>query len=313
MEKNQRSIIQTLSYSDIFDYPLTKSEIYKFLITQKISRSEFDHSFSRIPLSVVQKIGKYYFLSGREEIVNKRKKRLYPSKQKEKKARRIASLLSRIPTVQMIGLSGSVAMQNAEESDDIDLLIVALPKTLWLTRLITNLLFLLLRNKRTHGAKMVKDKICTNMFLTLNTLTVIPPKQNLYTAHEVVQMQLLTNKNNTYEKFITQNKWVRKYLPHAVRIPKQTAVQIRFSYTLLYSIDYIAYKLQYQYMKGKIKRETVKREVAMFHPRDRKGDIMKEYIKRYQRADHLFSKLKSNSNLASKTPYFEHKYFTPGS
>ena len=49
-------------------------------------------------------------------------------------------------------------------------------------------------------------------FVDLDNLAVLEKEQDLYSAHEVAQIKLLWDKDNTYDQFVSQNLWVKKYL-----------------------------------------------------------------------------------------------------
>ena len=67
----QKAILTTLLYSDIFSFPLTKDELWKFLISEKkISREEFEKALLSLKKLIVYHQN-FYCLSGREEIIVK--------------------------------------------------------------------------------------------------------------------------------------------------------------------------------------------------------------------------------------------------
>jgi len=73
MDSKNQAIIKTLIYSDIFDFPLTKQEIWKYLISnKKISQKDF---LKLLKNKKTLSKNNFYFLKGREEIIRKRKDR----------------------------------------------------------------------------------------------------------------------------------------------------------------------------------------------------------------------------------------------
>ena len=44
--------------------------------------------------------------------------------------------------------------------------------------------------------------------------------RNIYTAHEIAQIVPLINKDKTYEKFLSHNRWILDFWPNAVKIRK---------------------------------------------------------------------------------------------
>lgn len=203
----KKAILRTLAYADVFDYPLKENEIFRFLI------SNFQKELPTLSSEVSKKEG-FYFLKGRKRIVVTRKKRERWSREKLKIAKRVAGWLKLIPTIQMVAVTGALAMNNSEKEDDIDLLIVTSKNRLWLTRLLTVFLVELVSHRRRPQDKNVKDKICLNMFLDEKHLAVPKKEQDLFSAHEACQLKLLWDRNETYQKFVKENQWVKHFLPN---------------------------------------------------------------------------------------------------
>ena len=78
--------------------------------------------------------GKYYFLPGRSHIVSLRQQREQFSKTKWLIARRVGEQLKKFPFIIAIFVTGALAMNNCPKDDDIDLMLVTYPNTLWITR-----------------------------------------------------------------------------------------------------------------------------------------------------------------------------------
>jgi predicted nucleotidyltransferase len=258
--------IASLIYHDLFDFPLTAGELIKWTLGEKVVVPNWEER-------QIGNKGAYYFLGKNEAVVYKRilKKRI--SGRKIKIARKASQVLSLIPTVKMVAITGALAMENALDESDIDLLIIAKKGTLWTTRLIALISLMALRIPiRRFGEKDQKDKLCLNIWLTENTLTWPKKDRNLYTAHEIAQIKPLVDKDKTYEKFLAKNEWVRECWPNAVRISsvlkngkkiKPTAPAGGFNI-----LEILAFKMQYLYMKSKITREVVTPTRAIFHPND---------------------------------------------
>jgi predicted nucleotidyltransferase len=212
MIKLQKAILKTLSYADVFDYPLTLPELHQFLIGPKASINDLEKALTET--KEVTQGGQFFFLKKRPKIVQIRQKKFGWSQKKLKIARKVAKYLKLIPFIKMVAVTGNLAMNNAEEKDDIDLLIVTSQNRLWLTRLLTVFLVELVSNRRRPKDQEVEDKICLNMFLAENYLSLPKKEQDLFSAHEVFQAKLLWEKERTYQKFLKANQWAQKYLPN---------------------------------------------------------------------------------------------------
>ena len=181
-------------YGDIFDWPLKKGELNRWLVASKeklVSRCD-------------EKSG-YYFLPGREKLINQRLVKEKISAKKKVIAEVTASLLFKIPTVEAIFLTGSVAVGSAKKGGDIDLMVVASPGTLWLTRMAVVTLLKVLGN---YGNGT--DRICPNIFLDTDHLEI--KERSLYTAHEILQTKCLVDRGGVEKKWLTKNRWLKPCL-----------------------------------------------------------------------------------------------------
>jgi hypothetical protein len=277
----EEAILKTLAYSSIFDYPLTVHEIHKFLIQKKTSLLSVKKALIAMK-SVSQNKG-YYYLNLKEDYTNRRNTLTKISNKKIKIAKRLGRLLSFIPTVQMIAVTGSLSMMNSKEDDDIDFLIIVSPGFLWITRLIVTLFLDFIGTRRKPKSKILKDKICLNMFLDNDHLHLPKNYQNLYSAHEVVQLKPIFSRKKTYENFLGENSWVLAFLPNSLSVNlifrNRSTRCNEFLKKVIWPIETIVYFCQKRLMYKKITREVVNKHYIFFHPRDTKVQILGRYYK----------------------------------
>lgn len=252
--ESKSSKCTSIRYHDIFDYKLTKSELIKWQYKQGLPSFEGKNQKSKRQLQ-------------REKY----------SKKKLVIAKKAAKLISKIPTVKFVGITGALAMMNADRDSDIDLLIITRINTLWTTRLLVYLFICLFRIQiRKPRNKQQKDRLCLNMWMDESDLIWDKKDRNIYTAHEIAQIVPLINKEKIYEKFIYLNRWVLNYWPNAVAISSKQQVVSRKRKDILHAtcymlqrfFEYLAYKIQYWYMFRKITREVITKTRAIFHPND---------------------------------------------
>jgi hypothetical protein len=199
------AILKTLSYADLFDYALTREEVFRFLIGMRASRSEIDRALddhSRLNGNVVRVDG-FVILPARQDLVAGRVHWRTVARDQSSHAASYARLIAHLPFVRMVALTGGLAMENARD-DDIDYMIVTAPRRLWLVRGLT---VVLVRLARLRG-----HRLCPNFLVTENSLTI--PDENLYTAHEIVQMIPLYGLA-AYNQFRKLNRWTENYLPNS--------------------------------------------------------------------------------------------------
>src|SRR3989344_1194365 len=289
-----KAIIRTLSYSDVFDYPLKKHELWKFLnIRTQVNKNSFNKALNQmIRARKIEAKNRHLFLIGRKKIVFERLKRERISIGKLEAAKKAANILSFIPTIKLIGISGSLSLKNAQIIDDIDFFIITTHKSLWITRFFVNVLLLLTGYKRSihdlHGMNLV----CPNLFLSEDNLLLSRLRRNLFSAREIAQLYLLLDRDSMYKKFLSANFWVKNYLAN-VKIPKSPAKRdpaLREKIPLkrdiwerfLDSLDKIFYAVQFLYMSNRIPGEEIRRKAAYFHPQDKGKIILKIYKMRYE-------------------------------
>jgi predicted nucleotidyltransferase len=257
--------ISSLIYHDIFDYPLTPLELIKWTAGKEIKFKDLEN------IKISTKNG-FLFLNGKEGSTLKRLMRKRISKRKIEKAKKAVKVLSFLPTIKMIAVTGALAMDNANEESDIDFLTVTKKGSLWTTRLLTIALLKVFGiPRRKYGEKSTKDKLCLNIWLDENDLVWSKKNRNIFTSHEISQIIPLVNKDQAYEKFLSKNTWIADYWPNATsaragkekkrRKIKKRGFVIRFT-------ELLARRTQYWYMKDKITRETITPTRALFHPVD---------------------------------------------
>jgi hypothetical protein len=206
----EKSILATIAYFDIFDYPLTLVEIWKWLWEISDFRfqiSDFDSQSSvgnrkseienrEIGLVEVQKVldssevlkslvesrRGFYFLKGRGEAVELRQQRYNLAEKKFKKVLKVIRFLKFVPGIKMIAVCNDLAWSNAPEGSDIDLFVVTEKNKIWTARLWAAS-FLQLFGLR--PGKIIKDKICLSFFvdenhLNLENLSIKPSSPSLF-------------------------------------------------------------------------------------------------------------------------------------
>ncbi|MCL5797973.1 MAG: hypothetical protein M1366_04185 [Patescibacteria group bacterium] len=282
------AILRTLSYADIFSYPLRADEIYKYLIGIKSSQRAVEKSLKNHNW-LGNKDG-MFFLNGRKKLVDLRKKRESWSGTKMEIAGKAANILRYIPSIMLVGVTGALALQNADMDDDIDFIIISSSGCLWLTRFLSTILFGILGQRRKRRGRKIKNKICLNMFMEAGYLQLAKNERDLFAAHEVVQLVSLWEKSDTYFVFMKENIWAEKFLPNAVdwknirKIRGKREERDTFFAKIILSIfrmfESLFMSLQIWYMKGRLTSEVVSPHYIRFHPHDVRSWVMKKYLEK---------------------------------
>jgi hypothetical protein len=214
--KLSQSIVSTLAFFDVFDYPLTREELYRWLWMPKpISYADFVVALDSLQ-GAWDRVDGFYILSGREEIVHARQKSISLVAKKMKIAQRGVKKMRWIPFVQAVFLCNTVAAGSAAEESDIDVFVVVKHGRIWITRfLVTTVLalFRLRRNKTSIANKICLSFYVTDTHLDLSGVAINAP--DIYLIYWIDQLVPLYDPDNILHEIHTKNNWVKKYIPNA--------------------------------------------------------------------------------------------------
>lgn len=251
-----KAIKKTIAYSQKYGGRLNEEQLFERLIGKKIySKEEVGKNLNP---SVLQ--------------TSPFDKRETFAKEKIKKAEELAKLIEKkFKNILFLGLTGSVAAGYPKQNDDIDLLIITKTNKLWINRL--KLRWFIIMNKIPHrrfGKKERRDEFCFNLWLDEKSLIIEKERQNLRNAVDLILMEPLVNKKNTYEKFIRINDWVKEYVATGynmkIRDLRFMKYDLRIKQSLLdIIVNWLVFWPQLGYMKKRIKKEKVGLHEAFFH------------------------------------------------
>jgi len=239
----KRAILKAVKYFSCFQYPPTFEEIRMFY-PKKTSKKRFQKEIDKLvekkdlvkfdlhcSSALCYMLHEVRYTLGEYRIkIRNSEFRIQNSLKKIKKIQFYLKLLSFFPQIKLVGLSGTVAMMNAKENDDIDLFIITTKNRLWTGRLIALLIASILRIRRKSDDRKWKmedrnlkiedrkwkDKVCLNLFFDEKKMEVPDRKKTEYVAHEILQMKPLINRGDTYQRFLRANKWIYKVYPNAI-------------------------------------------------------------------------------------------------
>lgn len=292
------SIVRTILYADIFDYPLTSYEIWKWLIAGKgkitftdissILENEKTNSRSKLFKIIEEKEG-YYFLKNKKKLVTLRKNRSSYSAAKIKLAHTYTFLLRFFPFIKLVGISGGLALKNADENDDIDLFIISKHEFIWLARFISIIIMELLKVRRKPSSDSVKNLVCLNMFMDESSLLLPSNERDIFSAHEVVQMYPIWSRGTIYNTFLYKNRWVQQYLLHALPavIVKNDIKTVNYRKSIFANpfsvLQFLLKKIQIWHMQKRITTECISDTMLRFHPNDVRVKVLHAYQARMKK------------------------------
>lgn len=223
MDNLEKSIFRTITWFDIFNYPLTVYEIWKWLWMVEKNKPRVENLKNVLEKSdFLKKLIKYkdgfYFLMWRDQIVKKRKQRYILTEKKYKKLLPIVEKLARIPFVEAIVIATGLSYSNTKEKDDIDLFIITAAKRIWFVRFFSILILKILRARPTPAKK--QDKFCLNFFITGESLNLknicLPREDDLPDIYFIYWLAWLcpVYDNGVWKEFTQANDWLKNYLPN---------------------------------------------------------------------------------------------------
>lgn len=206
----KHDILATLSYFDVFDYPITQTEIAQF-IGNVYSQQELANGLQQlIAENWVFSFDEFYTLQDNYALILRRKKGNAKAKAMLKTAGKVAAFLSGFPFVKGVAVSGSLSKNFADENSDIDFFIITKKNRLWLARTLM------------HGFKKLsflfkkEDWFCMNYYIDEEMLQI--KEKNIYTAIEVATLLPLRG-IDAFQQFFLCNRWSKEFLPnHSLRI-----------------------------------------------------------------------------------------------
>lgn len=213
VENLAEAVLRTFAFFDTFSYPLTLFEVWHFC-GKKAELSEIQEvllgEFLAVRLS--QKNG-FYFLRGRECLVEKRRQFAVIAEKKMYRARFVTKLWRFVP-----GLKGVALCNNFYYSpkSDIDLLIITAKNSLWLTR------FLIIAITQIIGlrisSKKIADQICLSFFVSedgLDFSTLMIPGGDPYFIFWFAFLDPIYD-DGVFKKLWLENNQIRNNLPNFI-------------------------------------------------------------------------------------------------
>ncbi len=285
-QQAKQAIIKTLLYADIFDYCLTAAEVWKYEIAIKPYEKEVVVHVLESLKKIVTKSQEYFMLSGRGHLIKLRKDRERIGEEKLQKAQKVSLILSYIPTIRFIGVSGSVAIKNAKKEDDIDLFFITEKNTVWISRLLVTAILQLLGIRRKYASLKVSDSICANMFIGSEALAFFNSQQNIYIAHEIAQLFPMFCVENTYDEFLQKNSWISKFLPNwnPNNVYRSHRSFLRYTFVIFLRCFEVSVRIAQQlYMKNKKTIEFTTSSIIAFHPSNTNKKIVSLFEERCRR------------------------------
>lgn len=216
----EQTILRTIAYFDMFRYPLTAWEIWKWSFGGAVEPYSYSVVEDALETSecLHEKLDRssgFFFLKGHADFVRTRQERYCISLRKFKRAQRYATVLARLPFVRAIAVCNSLGLSNAREESDIDFFIITKPGHIWTTRLFTAGWAQLRKLRPLKDDRA--DKTCLSFFVTTDVgdLTPVRNTEDPYFTVWLATLAPLYDPRRLFAGLWQRNAWVREALPHA--------------------------------------------------------------------------------------------------
>jgi len=199
------SMVLTLAYFSIFRHPLREEELLTYTHFYAISREEGRAAIrSLLDQGILESCEGLLCLSGDRHQVPIRMEREARAMQWQPRVRRSIRVLSHLPFLRGLSISGSLSKGTQDPDGDIDFLVLTAPNRLWTARFCASLLLKLL-------PKTQRENFCLNYFLPEDRLSI--QDRTLFSATELAFLKPVLN-GELLAAFFELNPWVARFYPN---------------------------------------------------------------------------------------------------
>ncbi|MCF8232708.1 MAG: hypothetical protein K9J27_11010 [Bacteroidales bacterium] len=217
----EKSILNTLLYFDVFDHPLSHEELYQTCSVNGTAEKDFGFYLDHLQkLGLIGEASGLFFLEGKQDNVTERMRERTRVKKYYRMARFMTRIIASFPFVRGVFVSGSLSKMRAAKDGDIDYFVVTKPGRLWISRtmlMIFKKLFLFNSYKY----------FCLNYFVDDHSLHI--ESRDLYIATEIITLVPLYN-SEIYHNFMEANQWAKRFYPYAPRRASTYCVKPLFGF-----------------------------------------------------------------------------------
>jgi len=208
----QGAIVEAIAFFDIFNRAITPFEIWQSI---KIKCS-LEDVINQLELAKELKISQknsYFFLEGREDLVDKKNEQYNLSNFKTEIAKKAVRILRFINGVKMVAICNNFYYK---KESDVDLFIVVSKNRMWLTRILATVILHLL-GMRVYKNN-VADMICLSFYVTEDNLDLKKIEIDNYDPYLYYWFSNLIPLYNAkmYNSFFKENSYFRSKLPNAI-------------------------------------------------------------------------------------------------
>lgn len=198
------AVLRSVIYAALFDYPLTLAQLRDSLVDVAADEANILSWWrsSALLQSAIDLRDGQFFPTGRADLLQTRARREALSRRLLRRDRAMLTLVSRMPFVRMVALSGSLAHLNAERCADVDLFVITKAHRVWLVTVAVLL-----------AAKAMgwRRRLCMNYVISEGQMAIAPA--DLFSANQIIHLRPLTGWP-AYQQFLDANPFVSQHYPN---------------------------------------------------------------------------------------------------
>lgn len=282
----ERDCYRVVAYFDIFHYPVTAFEVWKWLYapTQPWTFCDVMTALreSTALRSQVHEYRGFYGLGDVAVNVADRQERFLDALRKYRRLMRVLQYLARLPHVEGIAVCNSLAFHHTTAESDIDLFLITQPRRVWTVRFLA---VAAMAAMRLRPGEARQDPVCCSFFVDHDLLPMAGLKiaeDDPYLAMWHATLTPLVDRGHVFARLRAENAWVSVVLPHAppTRRPIIHRRTIRWQLPgslvaeeTLRTFQERRLNAQVTRLKNKDSRVVVNNKMLKFHENDRRAAI----------------------------------------
>lgn len=297
------AIFRTLCWFSVFEMPLTRFEIWKWLLvpSRAYDLLEVDQTLSTstwLSHRLCETQGMYTLNTAPISVyLQERHRRFLDASRKFYKLRRACAFFRTLPGVEAVAAANTLSWWHTTQQSDIDLYIITKPNRIWSSRFFLVLPFLIMGHRPHHAHDTpIRDPFCFSFFSTTNALQLETYKWNArdyYLAYWVKSLVPMFDRSNILTHVSTLNKWTDGMLPNArpriehpvhrsFRLPK-LPIQWSMFEPVFRSLQRNRFPRILRELANKDTRVVITDETLKFHENDRREQFLQRFEDAYQR------------------------------
>ena len=204
LSAGQQSVIRTLLYYHIFEYPMSTEEIRRFSGHPWRDGTEVQSALDDLVARSLIETDRGFFFVGEHSHIEEREADQARARSALPVAAGWSRFIARFPYVRGVAVSGTLSKGVMKDDDDLDYLVFTEPDRVWLCRL------LLMGFKKVFLFNS-HHRFCVNYLLAADRLEI--PDRDLFTATEIAWL-LPTVNSEIHRRFLEANSWIEAFFPN---------------------------------------------------------------------------------------------------